>query len=92
MTPFIIIFALVCCVLSLGLKYRFVWMWYAGWALLYLFAAYFGSLFFSAIYFSETYRGVAFSSVYFLGGFVLWVPAAIWWSRNRAIFGRPVKK
>jgi hypothetical protein len=63
-------------------------MWYAGWVLLYLFAAYFGNFFISALYFSETHQGVAFASVYLAGGLALWIPAVVWWSRNQHLFGR----
>lgn len=86
-TPYLLSFAAVCIVLCVGLKRRSVWMWYVGWALFYLFAAYFGHRFFSALYFAETSRDFIFVCLYLAGGFVCWIPAVIWWAKRRHLFG-----
>jgi hypothetical protein len=87
MIPYFLGFAAICILLSFGLQRRTVWMWYAGWGLFYLFASYFGHWFFSALYFAETTEDFSFAALYLGGGLVLWMPAAIWWARNRARFG-----
>jgi hypothetical protein len=87
MTPYLLVFALVCLVLSYGLWHRRAWMWPAGWIMLYLFGAYFGRWFFSALAWAETSHDIAFSTVYFAGGLLVWLPAASWWANHRDEFG-----
>ena len=91
MTPFILGFALFCAVIAIGLNYRRLWMWYLGWGIFYLFAAYFGNLFFAALYHSQDYRALAFSTIYLLGGLVLWLPSILWWSRKKTSFESTLK-
>lgn len=86
MTPFILGFAFVALVLAIGLRYRTIWMWYLGWIMFYLFAAYFGNLFFAALYDSMSYGALGYSIIYLIGGLVLWLPAIVWWSRNKNLF------
>lgn len=88
MAPFIISFAVLCAFLSFGLKFRFTWTWYAGWVVLYLYAAYVGSFFVSALILSQTYQGIGFAALYLLGGFLFWIPFTIWWGKNRNLFGK----
>ena len=87
MTPYFLAFAIVCVVLGIGLTRRPLWMWYVGWALLYLFAAYVGQWFLAALYYADDLKGAAYACFYLGGGLVLWIPSAIWWSKNRHRFG-----
>ena len=86
MTPFIIGFALLCAVISIGLNYRRVWMWYLGWIIFYLFAAYFGNWFFGALYYASDYQSIAFSLLYLAGGLLLWLPSILWWAQKKSAF------
>ena len=88
MAPYFITFAVVCVVLGYGLQRRPPWMWYVGWAILYLFAGYFGQWFFSALYYAEGARGFASAAGYLCGGLALWIPAAVWWAKHRGRFIR----
>ena len=88
MAPYFITFAVVCAVLGYGLHRRPAWMWYVGWVIFYLFAAYFGQWFFSALYYAEGVRGFAAAGIYLCGGLVFWIPAVVWWARNRSRFIR----
>lgn len=92
MTPFILGFAFLCAAMAIGLHYRRLWMWYLGWVIFYLFAAYFGNVFFAALYHAPDYRSLAFASVRLLGGLVLWLPSILWWSRKKASFEKKMSQ
>jgi hypothetical protein len=90
--PYFLIFALVCCVLGFGLHRRPKWMWYLGLAFFYLFAGYLAQIFFVALFRASSFQQLVFSSVYLLGGLLLWIPALVWWLNHRSAFGPKSKK
>ena len=88
MTPYFLGFAAVCGILSFGLNYRFTWVWYAGWFVLFMYAGLIGHFFFWALLVTQTNQGIGFAALYALGGFLFWLPFALWWGRNRKLFGK----
>ena len=91
MAAFIVGFAVVCIILSVGLQRRAAWMWYVGWALFYLFAAYFGQWFFAALYVAATPSDIFFACIYLAGGFAFWIPAVGWWAKRKHLFRSTAK-
>jgi len=87
--PYYLGFALCCFILSIGLQRRTVWMWYLGWAIFYMIAGYFGTLFFPGLYEAQNGAQIAYACIYLAGGLMLWLPAAVWWGKHRHLFGRP---
>ena len=85
--PYFLGFALFCIVVSIGLQRRTVWMWYIGWAILYVVAGYLGSFFISGLYYARNLQEEGYACIYLLGGLLLWTPFAVWWSNRRHSFG-----
>ncbi len=91
LAPYYLGLALACIVVSIGLQNRPAWMWYLGWVVLYLYAAYIGQFFFSALYFAANPTMECFAFIYLAGGLLLWMPATIWWATHRHLFGAKAK-
>jgi len=89
--PYYLALALVCFILSIGLRRRTMWMWYLGWVVFYFVAGYLGQFFFNALYVAASPALEGFAFVYLLGGLVLWMPVAIWWATHRHLFGAGAK-
>ena len=87
-TPYILILAVVFGVASYGLHRRTVWAWWGGWLVFFLGAGFYGTYTYSALYYAESLTATLSAVVYIVGGAVLWVPAAVWWSGRRGYFGR----
>jgi|ERR1043166_6708887 hypothetical protein len=86
MFPYIIIFAVICLCLGIGLQRRSPWIWYAGWVFFYLAAGFLGTYFFSALYYAESAAGEGFAFIYLFGGLVLWLPTVLWWATHKSYF------
>lgn len=92
MGPYLLGFSLICGILSYGMMKRPTWMWYAGWAILYLLAGYLGTMFIGNLIAATTVPGMALAFAIFFGGFAFWMPLALFWFRKRELFGRKKRK
>ena len=87
MVPYLLGFAALCIVLSYGVQKRRPWMWYVGFVIFYLMAAYFGSFFLGLLAKAEGPEQEAFACLYLVGGLVFWMPQVILWVKYKHIFG-----
>ncbi len=85
--PYFFGFSLICFILSYGIQCRKVWAWYAGWLVLFVIAALHGELWFTAFHEARDLTQMGFATLGILGGFFIWLPAAIWWGNHRHLFG-----
>ena len=92
MGPYLISFALFCFLASYGLMRRPLWMWFLGFAVLFLLAGRFCLGFLFSYHEAETNTSVAFSLFHLLCCFTLWIPALLWWMRARSLFGRATSR
>lgn len=83
-------FPIVSGILSIGIWYRFAWMWYLGWVMLYLFAGYLGNGFYSALILSMDGKSMFFATISYAGGLVLWLPVSVWWAGKKPEFRRRI--
>ena len=84
--PYFIGLAAVLFVCSFGLQQRKAWVWHLGWTIFYTMAGYFGT-FFNGLYLAKTQAEVGYAFLYLVGGMVIWIPAAVWWTKQRQAFG-----
>ncbi len=84
--PYLLGFSLICGILSYGMMKRTAWMWYTGWAVLYLFSSYLGSLFLANLQQARNPAGEVFAFSLFIIGFLLWLPLVLFWIRYRGKF------
>ena len=85
--PYILGFSAFCLALGIGISRRSIWVWYAGWIVLYLMAALLGTVFFTALTSAATPLGVLGAFSYFIGGVLIWGPPTYLWSRYKHLFG-----
>jgi hypothetical protein len=86
--PYILGFSAFCLALGIGISRRSIWVWYAGWIVLYLLAALLGIVFFAALSSAATPLGILGAVTYFIGGVLIWGPPTYLWSRHKHLFGR----
>ncbi|MES2594997.1 MAG: hypothetical protein V4662_06670 [Verrucomicrobiota bacterium] len=91
--PYFLGFSLICALLSYGLLRGPRWMWYLGWAVFYFISGRAGHDWFMMLHSATDHWHAVHACAYLLGGFLIWLPAVIWWTNCRHLFGvRAVSK
>lgn len=79
--------AVICGITSIGLQRRTLWMWYLGWALMFVFAGYMGAVFVSGMSRAQDSNDVIHGIIYLGVGLTICVAMASGWSAWRSRFG-----
>jgi hypothetical protein len=79
-------------ILSAGLHYRTLWMWYLGWVVMFVLSGIMGAIFVGGMLKAQTAAEITGGLIYLGVGLAIWVPVAVWWSTHRGHFGKPSDK